>query len=143
MSFYRGTPDIIIKNGTIVDGSGNLPYYADVAVKGDRIDYIGDLQGLQAPLVIDAHHKYVTPGFIDPHTHGDFTIWGNPEAHSSVRQGVTTEIMGNCGFTMRNNMAGVEWDPAGDGIDCVYNLPGPEYPKGSMAAVLEDRKSVV
>lgn len=137
MGFYKGTPDIIIKNGTIVDGSGNLPYYADLAVKGDVIDYIGDLQGIDAPLVIDAHHKYVTPGFIDPHTHGDFTIWGNPEAHSSVRQGVTTEIMGNCGFSMRNNMEGVPWDPAGDGIDCVYNLPGPEYPKGSMAAVLD------
>ena len=137
MGFYKGDADIIIRNGTIVDGSGSLPYYADVAVKGDKIDYIGDLSDAKAPLVIDAHHKYVTPGFIDPHTHGDFTIWGNPEAQSSVRQGVTTEIMGNCGFTMRNRMDGVPWDPAGDGIDCVYNLPGPEYPKGSMAAVLD------
>ena len=137
MSFYRGSADIIIKNGVVVDGSGNLPFYADVAIKGDRIDYIGNLQDVNAPLVIDAHHKYVTPGFIDPHTHGDFNIWGNPEAQSSVRQGVTTEIMGNCGFSMRSNMEGVPWDPAGDGIDCVYNLPGPEYPKGSMAAVLD------
>ena len=104
MSFYRGSADIIIKNGVVVDGSGNLPFYADVAIKGDRIDYIGNLQDVNAPLVIDAHHKYVTPGFIDPHTHGDFNIWGNPEAQSSVRQGVTTEIMGNCGFSMRSNM---------------------------------------
>lgn len=102
MAFYQKKPDIIIRGGTIVDGSGNYPYYADVAIIGDKIDYIGNLSGVSAELEIDAHHKYVTPGFIDPHTHGDKTIFLNPEGHSSIRQGVTTEIMGNCGVTNVN-----------------------------------------
>lgn len=61
MSMYKRKPDIIIKNGTIVDGTGSMPYYADLAIVGDKIDFIGDLKGVDAPLVIDAHHKYVTP----------------------------------------------------------------------------------
>ncbi len=100
MAFYRRRPDIIIRGGTVVDGSGNYPYYADIAVIGDKIDYIGDLTGVSAPLEIDARGKYVTPGFIDSHTHGDKTIYLNPEAQSSVRQGVTTEVVGNCGTTV-------------------------------------------
>ena len=97
MSFYQRTPDIIIRSGTVVDGTGALPYYADIAVIGDKIDYIGDLRGVHAPLEIDAHHKLVTPGFIDPHSHSDWSIWANPECQSSIRQGVTTEVVGNCG----------------------------------------------
>lgn len=137
MAFYSGKPDIIIRNGTVVDGTGKPPYYADIAISGDRIDYIGNLKGVSAPMEIDANYKYVTPGFIDSHTHSDYSIWGNPECQSAVRQGVTTEIVGNCGYSMRNWMEGVMFDPAGDGIDCVYNLPGPVYPKGSMAATLD------
>lgn len=137
MAFYKRKPDIIIRNGTIVDGTGKMPYYADVAVVGDKIDYIGDLKGVCAPLEIDATGKYVTPGFIDAHTHSDMTLWGNALCQSAVRQGVTTEVVGNCGFTMRTRMTGVEFDPVGDGIDCVYNLPGPTYPKGAMAATLD------
>lgn len=137
MAFYKGQPDIIIRNGTIVDGTGKQPYYADIAVVGDKIDYIGNLKGARAPLEIDASHKYVTPGFIDSHTHSDATIWANPECQSAVHQGVTTEIVGNCGFSMRTSMNGLPFDPAGDGIDCIYNLPGSEYPKGSVAATLD------
>ncbi len=137
MAYYNKTPDIIIRNGTIVDGTGRDTYYADIAVIGDKIDYIGDLRGVLGKLEIDASGKYVTPGFIDTHTHSDQTIWGNPEAHSAVRQGVTTEIVGNCGFSMRTLMDGVEYDEKSKGIDCVYNLTGPHYPKGSMAATLD------
>lgn len=137
MAFYRKQPDIIIRNGTVVDGTGKLPYFADIAVIGDKIDYIGDLKGVSAPLEIDAAGKYVTPGFIDAHSHSDMTLFGNPEFQSAIRQGVTTEVVGNCGFTMRTRMKGVPFDPAGDGIDCVYNLPGPTYPKGAMAATLD------
>ena len=115
MSFYKRQPDIIIKNGTIVDGTGDLPYFADIAIIGDKIDYIGDLRGVSAPLVIDAHHKYVTPGFIDPHTHSDQSIWANPRAESAVRQGVTTEVVGNCGYSLRHVLSGIPFDPAGDG----------------------------
>ena len=49
MAFYKGNPDIIIRNGTIVDGTGKLPYFADIAIKGDKIDYIGNLKGVSAP----------------------------------------------------------------------------------------------
>ena len=131
MPFYKKTPDIIIRNGCIVDGTGKPAYYADLAIVGDKIDYIGSLRDVHAPVEIDATGKYVTPGFIDAHTHSDYTIWGNPECQSSVRQGVTTEIVGNCGLTGRTRMTGVPFDPAGDGIDCIYNLEGPTYPQGN------------
>lgn len=137
MAFYQKTPDIIIRNGNIVDGTGRDSYYADIAIIGDKIDYIGDLRDAHGGVEIDARGKYVTPGFIDSHTHSDQTIWGNPEAQSAVRQGVTTEIVGNCGFSMRTMMDGVDFDEKSKGIDCVYNLPGPIYPKGSMAATLD------
>lgn len=137
MSFYKGRPDMIIRNGTIVDGTGKLPYYADIAVKGDRIDYIGNLSQVRAPLEIDAHHKYVTNGFIDSHTHSDRSVWGAPECLNAVSQGVTTEIVGNCGFSMRTTLLPEEFDPAGQGISCVYDLPGPRYPKGALAATLD------
>jgi len=98
MAFYQRKPDIIIRNGTIVDGTGKLPYYADIAIIGDKIDYIGNLKGISAPLEIDAHHKYVTPGFIDCHSHADGTIFDAPECQSVIRQGTTTMIVGNCGL---------------------------------------------
>ncbi len=137
MNISESQPDIIIWGGTIVDGSGSAPYIADLAVKGDKIVYIGKLEGVTAPLEIDAQGKYVTPGFIDSHTHSDQTIWGNPECHSSVRQGVTTEIVGNCGLMGKTKMQGVPFDKKGDGIDCIYNLPGPVYTKGAIAATLD------
>ena len=137
MGFYKRKPDIIIRNGCIVDGTGRLPYYADIAIIGEKIDYIGDLRDVTAPLDIDAHHKYVTNGFIDSHSHADQTIWSAPEAKNVIAQGVTTEIVGNCGFSMRTSIKPEEFDKAGDGIDCVYNLPGPRYPKGAMAATLD------
>ena len=142
MSFYKKTPDIIIRNGKIVDGTGKPAYYADLAVIGDKIDYIGSLAGVHAPIEIDAAGKLVTPGFIDAHTHSDYTIWGNPECQSSVRQGVTTEIVGNCGLTGRTRMTGVPFDPKGDGIDCIYNLEGPTYPKGAVAATLDKMEKI-
>ena len=137
MSMYKGSPDIIIRNGKIIDGMAAPAYYADIAVKGDKIDYIGDLKTCSAPLEIDAGGKLVTPGFIDTHSHSDFTVWANPECQSSVRQGVTTEVVGNCGFSGRTNMRDVPFDRSGDGVSCIYDLPGPVWPKGAMAAVLD------
>ena len=99
MAFYKRQPDIIIRNGTIVDGTGKLPYYADIAIIGDKIDYIGNLKGVSAPLEIDAHHKYVTPGFIDSHTHSDKTIFKHPHCQNALYQGTTTQIVANCGRT--------------------------------------------
>lgn len=130
--------DIIIKNGTLVDGSANAPYKADVGVVGNKIEFIGNLDGMSAKKVIDAEGKYVTPGFIDTHSHSDSSIWINPEAQSSVRQGVTTEIVGNCGFSMRHTIT-VPFDKRGDGITCVYDLANKNVPvpKGAFANTLD------
>ncbi len=131
--------DIIIKNGKIVDGSGIPAYYADIAIVGDKIDFIGNLDGAEADRIINAEGKYVTPGFIDTHSHSDSTIWANPEAQSSVRQGVTTEIVGNCGFSMRHTLDRSDFDKKGDGIVSVYDLANEnaEIPKGAMANTLK------
>lgn len=89
--------DILIKNGWVIDGTGNPMYLADVAIKGDRIVEVGHIADAGAQLIIDASGKIVCPGFIDAHSHTDMTILCNPTAQSTVRQGITTEIVGNCG----------------------------------------------
>jgi len=89
--------DVIISNGQVIDGSGNPWYYADVAVKGDRIVRIGDLSSNKAHQIIDADGLIVAPGFIDPHTHALRGIFDVPNAESSLLQGVTTLTEGNDG----------------------------------------------
>jgi N-acyl-D-amino-acid deacylase len=91
--------DYVIRGGKIVDGSGNPWFPADVGITGDRIAAIGELGDAQARNTIDAAGKVVAPGFVDSHSHSDRTILINREATSSVYQGVTTEIVGNCGMT--------------------------------------------
>ena len=137
MGHYQKKPDVIIRGGTLLDGTSGPEIYADIAIIGDKIDYIGDLRGVDAPKVIDARGKYVTPGFIDAHGHSDFTIWANPECESALQQGTTTQIVGNCGFSKRHGLGDIPFDPAGKDITCVYDLPGPDFPKGAMAAVLD------
>jgi len=89
--------DIIIKNGSIADGTGNLLFKADIGISGDRIEYIGDLSSGSSNIIIDAKGKIVAPGFIDIHTHTDTHLIVNPSGDSKLRQGITTEIGGNCG----------------------------------------------
>jgi N-acyl-D-aspartate/D-glutamate deacylase len=88
---------VVIKGGRIVDGSGNPWFQGDVAVDGDKISKVGELGKYDADKVIDAKGLLVTPGFIDVHTHTDTSFIINPKADSKVRQGVTTEMAGNCG----------------------------------------------
>lgn len=90
--------DLLIRHGRVIDGTGNPGYLADVAVTGERIVDVGRLGDVQARRVIDATGRIVCPGFIDPHSHTDFTVLGNPTQESTVRQGVTTEVVGNCGI---------------------------------------------
>ena len=91
-------PDLIIKNATIIDGTGDAAYAADLAVTKDKIEDIGKgLDPESAAEVLDAEGLTLTPGFIDIHTHSDFSLLDNPLAHSRVLQGVTTEVTGNCG----------------------------------------------
>lgn len=89
--------DIIIRNGTVADGSGNPSFRSDLAVKDGVIAEVGDLSGEDAAREIDAHELVVAPGFIDVHTHSDITLLVNPKAESAVRQGITTSIFPNCG----------------------------------------------
>jgi N-acyl-D-amino-acid deacylase len=93
--------DFVITGGRIVDGCGNPWYRGDVALRGARIAAIGapgSFSGNGAR-VVDAGDAYVTPGFVDPHTHSDLTILESPLAESALRQGVTTHVTGNCGMS--------------------------------------------
>ena len=90
-------PDIIIKNGQIVDGTGKPSYQADLAIKDGRIVEIGRLKAGKTTTVIDAKGLYVAPGFIDVHTHTDRKIDSEPAVMNYLLQGVTTVVGGNCG----------------------------------------------
>lgn len=86
--------DVLIKNGRIIDGTGDPGFYADVAIRDDSIAAVGSLDEAEADQVIDATGLTVTPGFIDMHTHSDYTLLIDGNAESAIRQGVTTEILG-------------------------------------------------
>jgi len=91
--------DVIIRKGRVIDGAGNPWFLADVGVKDGKILKIGSLKSEDAERVIDAEGCIVSPGFIDMHSHSDFAPLINPYMVSKVRQGVTTEVVGNCGFS--------------------------------------------
>ena len=88
--------DLIIKNGTVYDGTGGKPFFADVAIKGNKIAAIGELEE-PSKEVIDAKGKIVAPGFVDIHTHYDGQVTWDPYLRPSTYHGVTTVVMGNCG----------------------------------------------
>jgi N-acyl-D-amino-acid deacylase len=92
--------DMIVKNGTVVDGSGLPSYRADVGITDGVFTKIGDLKGERAKETIDADGHIVAPGFIDGHTHMDAQIFWDPVGANSCWYGVTSVVMGNCGFTL-------------------------------------------
>ncbi|MBI3825921.1 MAG: amidohydrolase family protein [Candidatus Rokubacteria bacterium] len=91
--------DLIIKNGTVIDGSGLPRYRADVAVRHGRIAAIGRIRE-RAREVLDAEGRVVAPGFVDAHTHMDAQVFWDPMGTCSCWHGVTSVVMGNCGFTL-------------------------------------------
>jgi N-acyl-D-amino-acid deacylase len=95
--------DILIRNGLVVDGTGSAPRRVDVGIVADRIEAVDQLDQATGELVIDAAGKAVAPGFIDTHTHSDLAWRLGPDhvdvQAATIRQGVTTEICGNCGFS--------------------------------------------
>ena len=91
--------DIIIKNGKIVDGTGNPWFCGDIGIKDGKILKVGRLNSADSERLIDAKNCIISPGFIDMHSHSDLAPFINPYMESKVRQGVTTEVVGNCGFS--------------------------------------------
>jgi N-acyl-D-amino-acid deacylase len=99
--------DILIREASIIDGTGTPRYHGDVGVKGERIAQIGRLQDATADLVIEARGKAAAPGFIDAHTHDDRLMLSAPDMACKVSQGVTTVIAGNCGISLAPAPAGM------------------------------------
>lgn len=91
--------DLLIRGGTVVDGTGCTPYAADVAVENGRIVEVGTLPGAHARRIISADGKLVTPGFIDIHRHADLAAWRPGFGQPELRQGLTTIVNGNCGLS--------------------------------------------
>jgi N-acyl-D-aspartate/D-glutamate deacylase len=91
--------DLLIRGGHVIDGGGGPGRDADVAVHAGRVMAVEPRSARPARRVIDARGQVVAPGFIDIHTHSDFTLPLNPRAESKIRQGVTLEVVGNCGFS--------------------------------------------
>jgi N-acyl-D-amino-acid deacylase len=91
--------DIVIENGLVIDGTGRPGEKGTVAVRDGKIVAVGRAPVGEARRRLDASGMVVTPGFVDPHSHTDYTVHTNRDAQSTVRQGVTTEVVGNCGIT--------------------------------------------
>src|SRR5262245_45096482 len=93
------TWSLLLRGGTVIDGTGAPRHGADVAVEGDRIAAVGPGLTGEAARVIDGTGKVVAPGFIDAHSHSDLFYFACPSAESKIRQGVTTEVVGMCSFS--------------------------------------------
>ena len=128
--------ELLIKNGTILDGTGSKAFKADIALEKGRIVEIGRIETNNVEK-IDAEGFYVTPGFIDIHSHSDWTLLVDPRAVSAIHQGVTLEVLGNCGygcFPIKNpeiskqiiygysEEINIEWNRAADYFDRIEKI---------------------
>lgn len=92
-------PDLVIRNARVVGGTGTPWFRADVGIAQGRIVKIDRSQMLpKGHIDVDAQNKFLTPGFIDIHRHSDWTLLVDPSAESAIEQGLTTEVIGNCGY---------------------------------------------
>jgi N-acyl-D-amino-acid deacylase len=93
--------DLVISNGSIIDGAGNPAYHAHIGIENGKIVRImRDMSRMPAARIIDADGMTVSPGFIDTHSHDDAYLLVNPQGDDKVCQGVTTDVIGNCGFSL-------------------------------------------
>ena len=90
-------PDLIVRNGNLIDGTGAPARDADLVIDGGEIVLVGDASAIEGARTIDARGRTVCPGFIDIHSHSDFPLYVDGLAQSGVRQGLTTLVTGNCG----------------------------------------------
>ncbi|MCW4036765.1 MAG: amidohydrolase family protein, partial [Candidatus Bathyarchaeota archaeon] len=88
--------DVLIENATIVEGSGKRAYEGSIGVKGDKVAALGDVKG-DAVKTVEAKGLHALPGFIDAHSHADWTLLWYPQCESYIMQGVTTFVGGQCG----------------------------------------------
>ena len=131
--------DLLIRGAAVYDGSGGPARTADVAVTGTRMEAVGDLAGAQAGTEVDGRGLALAPGFIDVHSHDDFAVFLMPEMDFKVGQGVTTDVVGNCGlgaapFAPARRYLGFfgadhhasdlpDWDTYGEYLDAVDGAP--------------------
>lgn len=129
--------DVLLRGGEVVDGTGALPRRADVGVSGGVITAMGDLGAATAEVVLDATGHYVTPGFIDVHAHTDLVAFFAPEladvTAAGVRQGVTTEVPGNCGSS--------PWPGRRGGLDDPYLKAMPPSARRTFRSLAEFREA--
>ena len=163
------SPDLILKRGTIIDGTGRPGFEGDVAIRGDwilAIDAPGSLQG--APVELDCEGLVIAPGFIDTHSHSDLRVLTEPELPMKVRQGITLEVFGQDGISvapirkadrpqMERSLAGLlgrldrewDWESVGEyltavervkpSLDCSYLIPHGAVRLSAMG--MEDRRA--
>lgn len=131
--------DIRITGGTLLDGTGAEPRRADVGISGGRIAAVGELPDAPARRVVDAAGRMVCPGFIDTHSHSDAYLLIEPSAASKIFQGVTTEVIGNCGASAAPRTALArfpsDWQP--------FSYPGRWNTVAEYRAILERVKPAV
>jgi N-acyl-D-aspartate/D-glutamate deacylase len=125
--------DLLLVGGVVVDGTGAPGAALDVGVVGDRIVHVGARStGLEASSIVDVRGHVVAPGFVDIHSHSDYSLLINRRAESAIHQGVTTEVVGNCGMGCAPLA-----DPAHLPLIALEYLPGPEIGWRSFGQWLE------
>jgi len=130
--------NIIIKNGTVVDGTGTPGYLSDIGILGENIVAIENLAESEAKLVIDVKGLIVSPGFIDIHTHTGTGLLTEPRAESKIRQGVTTEVGGNCGGSVAPLRG--EAQKKAEKFMKKHRITGNRATIGGFLDILEERK---
>ena len=126
--------DLIIRNAVVYDGTGKPGFGADVAIAKGKIAEVAERDRrhrnlhAEAKTVIDATGRLLIPGFVDVHSHSDFNILANPQAESKLRQGITTEVVGNCG-SAHSRCAALRWPMSKRRTaSWAWSLPGARSP---------------